>query len=139
MLAAHPRRLLAALLLALMMLPFSGAAYGQVIFDDQRSVNNRDLYRRHQHTFREETRVKLTYEAEKTDHGCHLRVRIYRRIDHGDRDYRIIETVVHLRNNSGADELFATLPPGDYRFDVDAKRMDIHVTLEVATDEDDDE
>lgn len=130
------RRVLIALVFAVL-LPVSGAAWGQVIFNDQRSVSNRDLMRHHQHTIRAETRVKLTYEGEKTDHGCHLRVRIYRRIDHGDRDYRIIETVVHLRNQSGDGELFATLPPGDYRFDVDAKRMDLHVTLEVATDEDD--
>ncbi|MEM9415546.1 MAG: hypothetical protein AAGA29_08730 [Planctomycetota bacterium] len=132
-----PRRLFAALFLALLVVPFTGAASGQVIFDDERSIQNRDLYRRHRHTFQAETRVKLTYAAEKTGNGCHFRVRIYRRIDHGDRDYRILDRPVHLRNESGSDVLYATLPPGDYRFDVDAKRMDIHVTLEVATDEDD--
>lgn len=129
------RRIFAVLLLALL-LPASGAAYGQVIFDDQRSVENRGLYRRHQHTFANETRVKLTYAGEKTGNGCHLRIRIYRRIDHGDRDYRILDRPVHIRNESGSGELYATLPPGDYRFDVDTKRMDIHVRLEVATDED---
>ncbi|XAL98311.1 hypothetical protein OT109_11945 [Phycisphaeraceae bacterium D3-23] len=137
MLNTPARRVLAALLLALL-LPVSGSAFGQVLFNDQRSVENRDLMRRHQVTIREETRVKLTYDADKTASGCHMRVRIYRRIDHGDRDYRIVDTAVRIQNNSDEGELYATLPPGDYRFDVDAKRMDIHVTLEVAADEEDD-
>ena len=138
MASCYARSILAALMFAVF-LPISGSAFGQVIFNDQRSVENRGLYRRHQHTFRNETRVKLTFEAAKTGNGCHLRIRIYRRIDHGDRDYRILDRPVHIRNESGSGELYATLPPGDYRFDVDTKRMDIHVRLEVAADEEDDD
>jgi len=131
----YARRILAALILA-MLLPVSGAAFGQVFFNDQRSVTNRDLMRRHSVNLGSETRVKLTYAGEKTDHGCHLRVRIYGLFDG---DWRRIDTAVHLRNQSGEGNLYATLPAGQYRFDVDAKRMDLHVRLEGAADEEDDD